>query len=291
MGATTSPAPKHASSKKSSLGYQLRFVVAPIALVLIGLSIMLAPVVSTQYHNWQFGQETRQYSEEIARLEESTLAAELLEAQEWNAYAHTPQAIDPWTGAVDPNTQEHQHYLEQLNILPSMARVRVPSVGIDLPIYHGTDEETLAKGVGHLYGTDLPVGGVGTHSVLNGHTGIATATLFDNLIDVSLGDLIAVDVLGETHTYQVKDTNVVLPNNTDSIQVNPHSDLLTLITCTPYGINSHRLLVTGERVFDQAVPEQSPFVIQPWMLWALGLSLAIIAITMLWIVLRKKGSQ
>lgn len=291
MGVHTYPAPKPAALKKRTLGYKLRFVVAPIALVLIGLSIMLAPVVSTQYHNWQFGQEARQYSEEIVRLEEATLVAELLEAQEWNAYAQTPQAIDPWTGAVDPNTQEYQHYLEQLNILPSMARVRVPSVGIDLPIYHGTDEETLAKGVGHLYGTDLPIGGVGTHSVLTGHTGIATATLFDNLIDVSLGDLIAVDVLGETHTYQVKDINVVLPDNTDSVQVDPHSDLLTLITCTPYGINSHRLLVTGERVFDQAVPEQSPFVIQPWMLWALGLSLAIIAITMLWIVLRKKGSQ
>lgn len=291
MGANTIPAPKPASSRKSTLGYKLRFVVAPIVLVLIGLSIMLAPVVSTQFHNWQQAQEAQQYSERVQQQESEILDAERNQAREWNAVPSTSTAIDPWTGQVDHNTSKYQQYLEQLNILPTMARVRVPSVGIDLPVYHGTDEQTLAQGVGHLFGTDLPVGGEGTHAVLTGHTGIATATLFDNLIDVVEGDLIAVDILGETLTYQVSDINMVLPDQTDAILADPDRDLLTLITCTPYGINSHRLLVTGERVYGAELPATAPFVMPTWMLWAVGLSLAIILITLWWIIQRKIGSQ
>lgn len=291
MGANTYPAPKREFSKKNTFGYKLRFVVVPIALVLIGLFIMLAPVVSTQVNNWQQHQEAQRYSELILQQEREILDAELGEAEQWNSYSAAPLAVDPWTGEVDHNTPEYQHYLEQLNILPTMARVRVPVLGIDLPVYHGTDERTLAQGVGHLYGTDLPVGGVGNHAVLTGHTGIATATLFDELIDATYGDLVAMDVLGETLTYEVTDINVVTPDQVDALIADPNRDLLTLITCTPYGVNSHRLLVTGERVFDAEVPAATPLVLPTWMLWAVGLSIVIILITLLWIVQRKKGSQ
>ena len=291
MGAHTIPAPKPASSRKSTLGYQLRFVVAPIVLVLVGLSIILTPVVSTQFHNWQQAQEAQEYSERIQRQEAEVLNAERSQAHDWNAVPSTSATIDPWSGQVDHNTPEYQLYLEQLNILPTMARVRVPAVGIVLPVYHGTDERTLAQGVGHLFRTDLPIGGVGNHAVLTGHTGITTATLFDNLIDVTDGDLIAVDVLGETLTYQVNDITVVTPDQVDALSADPDRDLLTLITCTPYGINSHRLLLTGERVFGAELPAQNSAIFSSWMLWALGLSLAIILITLLWIVRRKKGPQ
>lgn len=291
MGANTFPAPKRDFSKKNTFGYKLRFVVVPIALVLIGLCFMLAPVVSTQVNNWQQNQEAQRYSELILQQERAILDAELGEAEQWNSYSAAPLAVDPWTGEVDHNTPEYQHYLEQLNILPTMARVRVSVLGIDLPVYHGTDERTLSQGVGHLYGTDLPVGGVGNHAVLTGHTGIATATLFDELIDATYGDLVAVDVLGETLTYEVTDINVVTPDQVDALIAAPDRDLLTLITCTPYGVNSHRLLVTGERVFDAEVPATTPLVLPTWMLWAVGLSIVIILITLLWIVQRKKGSQ
>lgn len=291
MGAHTIPAPKPASSGNRTLGFKLRFVVAPIVLVVIGLTLMLAPVVTTQFNNWQHAQKAQHYSESMWQQEAAILNAELAQAQEWNAATTSSLAVDPWTGEVDHNTDEYQRYLEQLNILPAMARVRVPALGIDLPVYHGTDERTLAQGVGHLYGTDLPIGSTGNHAVLTGHTGITTATLFDNLINATTGDLIAVETLGETLTYQVSDITVVTPDRVDAIKADPDKDLLTLITCTPYGVNSHRLLVTGERVFGAQLPAQTTIIFSSWMLWALGLSLAIILITLLWILRRKKGPQ
>ncbi|MFP7366614.1 class C sortase [Corynebacterium callunae] len=291
MGVHTFPAPRPASAQTSSLGYKLRFVVAPIVLVVIGLTLLLAPVMSTQYHNWQQTQAARAYSAEILQQEAAERTAEWESAQAWNALAPAPQAQDPWNSTTDHNTAEYQSYLEELNILPTMARVRVPAVDIDLPVYHGTDELTLAQGVGHLYGTDLPVGGVGTHAALTGHTGISTASLFDNLIDVSRGDLIAVDVLGETLTYRVTSIATVLPDNTESLRVDPNKDLLTLITCTPYGINSHRLVVTGERVFGAELPAEPALKVQPWILLAVGLSAVIIIITFVWILRRLRGPQ
>ncbi|WP_258133056.1 class C sortase [Microbacterium sp. MYb64] len=129
-----------------------------------------------------------------------------------------------------------------------MARLRVPSIGVDLPIYHGTSDATLTKGVGHLEGTSLPIGGADQHSVLTAHRGLAGATLFDNLDQVKIGDTFTVEVFGQVLTYRVRDTQVVLPEDTQTLSPQAGEDLVTLVTCTPLGINSHRILVTGERV-------------------------------------------
>lgn len=129
-----------------------------------------------------------------------------------------------------------------------MARLRIPSIGVDLPIYHGTADATLAKGVGHLEGTSLPVGGADQHAVLTAHRGLAGATLFDNLDQVKVGDTFTVEVFGQVLTYRVRDTQVVLPEQTQALYPQAGEDLITLVTCTPLGINSHRILVTGERV-------------------------------------------
>ncbi|MGO4680720.1 class C sortase [Microbacterium sp. 2MCAF23] len=129
-----------------------------------------------------------------------------------------------------------------------MARLRIPTIGVDLPIYHGTSDTTLTKGVGHLEGTSLPIGGVDQHSVLTAHRGLAGATLFDNLDQLKIGDTFTVEVFGEVLTYRVRDTKVVLPEETKALSAQPGEDLVTLVTCTPLGINTHRILVTGERV-------------------------------------------
>jgi sortase A len=129
-----------------------------------------------------------------------------------------------------------------------MARLRIPSIGVDLPIYHGTSDATLTKGVGHLEGTSLPIGGADQHSVLTAHRGLAGATLFDNLDQVKIGDTFTVEVFGQVLTYRVRDTQVVLPEQTQTLSPQAGEDLVTLVTCTPLGINSHRILVTGERV-------------------------------------------
>ena len=135
-----------------------------------------------------------------------------------------------------------------------MARVKIPSIEVDLPIYHGTDEETLLRGAGHLEGTHLPVGGESTRSVITAHRGLANATMFTDLNRVSEGDSFTIESLGETLVYRVNEIQVIDPTDTGSLQSESGKDLVTLITCTPLGVNTHRILVTGERITPTPAP-------------------------------------
>ena len=129
-----------------------------------------------------------------------------------------------------------------------MGTVRVPKISVNLPIYHGTSDDVLARGIGHLYGTSLPVGGKNTHVVLTGHRGLVNAELFTRLDELRKGDVMYLDVMGETLGYKVDRISVIKPNEVDKLKVVPGEDRLTLMTCTPYGVNTHRLLVSGVRV-------------------------------------------
>ena len=176
-----------------------------------------------------------------------------------------------------------------------MATVKIPSIDVNLPIYHGTETATLDKGIGHLFGTALPVGGESTHTVLTGHTGLGTATMFDQLTSLKEGDVFYIEVPGRHLKYQVTDIRVVLPNETETLNKVEGKDLATLITCTPYGINTHRLLVTGERVpmDEEAVAAEAAqvkgAVMKPWMIAVLAaVALIIVVSTVLWIVSRKR---
>ena len=142
------------------------------------------------------------------------------------------------------------NYMDQLNANSEglMARIKVPSIAVDLPVYHGTSDETLLRGAGHLEGSHLPVGGQGTRSVVTAHRGLANSTMFTNLNKVKSGDTFTVEVLGDVLTYRVFDVQVIKPTETSSLRAVPGEDLVTLITCTPLGINSHRIVVTGERI-------------------------------------------
>lgn len=173
-------------------------------------------------------------------------------------------------------------YSEVLAISDSgfMGRLRYDALNIDLPIYHGTSEETLKRGVGHLEGTSLPVGGIGTRSVLTGHRGLPTATLFNELNRAEEGDVITVSVLDQVLSYRVVESRVIEPQQTEAILPDPDRDLLTLVTCTPLGINSHRILVTAERITPtpadeiaaaEATPDLPGF---PW--WAVALGAVIV---------------
>lgn len=129
-----------------------------------------------------------------------------------------------------------------------MGRIIIDKIDVDLPIYHGTDPETLEMGAGHLEGSHLPIGGVSTRAVITAHRGLANATMFTDLDQVEVGDTFTVSALGNVVTYRVRDTQVIDPDDTDTLRAEPNSDLVTLITCTPLGINSHRIVVTGERI-------------------------------------------
>lgn len=129
-----------------------------------------------------------------------------------------------------------------------MARVKIPGIDVDLPIYHGTSEATLLRGAGHLEGSHLPVGGAGTRTVITAHRGLANSTMFTNLNEVKDGDTFTIEVLGDVFVYEVFDVQVIDPNDSGSLRAVPGEDLATLITCTPLGINSHRIVVTGKRI-------------------------------------------
>ena len=136
-----------------------------------------------------------------------------------------------------------------------MGTIKVPKQSINLPFYHGTSEEALASGAGHLYGTSLPVGGKSTHSVITGHRGLVEALMFTRLDEVKEGDFFYIEVMGETLGYKVDRISVILPDDTSKLKIVPGEDRVTLMTCTPYGVNTHRLLISGHRV---AIPMPAP---------------------------------
>lgn len=280
--ATTTNKPKQVSV--------FRRVVVPALIILVGISVLLYPVVSTQWNNYIQRKVIEEYSSEITEVPQEQLNAALEAAREYNANSGGGPILDPWLARVSEDNQDYQHYLEQLSGLHAMSQVSIPSIDSSLPVYHGTTEEVLQKGLGHLYGTSLPVGGEGTHSVITGHTGLTTSTMWDNLVDVKEGDAIYVNTFGEKMKYQVTSTEVVLPHETESLAQQPSKDLITLITCTPYGVNSHRLLVHAERVpldpEDETAFDQKNRIVQWWM-WAL-LIVALLAIAYLIHWIRKE---
>nr|WP_246049147.1 class C sortase [Corynebacterium tapiri] len=245
---------------------------APILVVLLGLAVLLYPVVSTQWNNFAQTRAAQAYSQLDVATPPEVNDAQWDAAHEYNRTKNTGVILDPWLARVSKDNIPYQEYLSQLNSSDVMGRIIVPGAKADLPIYHGTDDKTLSKGVGHLFGSDLPVGGQSTHSVLTGHTGLPNATLFDNLTDVKKGQAFYVQVAGHKLKYEVHDIRVVEPHETDSLRPVEGQDLMTLITCTPYGVNTHRLLVTGHQVpmdpKDEGVFDQKGPHIQWWM-WAI----------------------
>lgn len=292
-----SAADREARARKAARRRRL-FTILPPILLALGILVLLYPVISTYQHNVDQQRIAREFSAEQSNIAPDALKAELERADAYNRQAAEAPILDPWLESQRPNTPLYADYLSQLDINPVMATVKVPKADISLPIYHGTETATLEKGVGHLYGTALPVGGEGTHSVLTGHSGLGSATMFDHLNRVELGDVFYIEVAGRHLKYKVTDIRVVLPNETETLNKVAGKDLATLITCTPYGINTHRLLVTGERVpmDDQQVAAESstvePAVVQTWMIAVvIGIIFVLITTFILWILARKNRKK
>lgn len=224
------------------------------AIVLAGAAILAYPSAATWFSDVTHASTVSGYAREVSGASSEKLEALLDDAREYNQNLPDGPLRDPYIlneegETVDPEA-DRESYLEQLSIQEAspMARIRIPGIGVDLPVYHGADEETLARGIGHLYGSSLPVGGEGTHAVLTGHSGIPESTLFTNLHKLDIGDEFSVDVAGETLVYRVDQIEVVLPDDGDLLRQVEGRDYVTLLTCTPTGVNTHRLLVRGQRV-------------------------------------------
>ncbi|WP_314804622.1 class C sortase [Actinomyces bouchesdurhonensis] len=280
--------------KKTPLKRRL-LTIAPPILLLAGILVLLYPVLATQYNNYRQETIASQFSAVAQDAGPDAVAENLRRADEYNATAAESPILDPWLDAQRPDTAPYQEYLSQLNLNDVMATIKIPAINVNLPIYHGTESATLDKGIGHLFGTALPVGGDSTHTVLTGHTGLGTATMFDQLTSLKEGDIFYIEVPGRHLKYQVTDIRVVLPNETETLNKVEGKDLATLITCTPYGINTHRLLVTGERVpMDEATAaaeaaQVKGAVLKPWMI-AILIAVAIILLVsaIIWARSRKR---
>ena len=213
------------------------------------LGLMLYPLVgellSERYHS---DVETT-YTTAIEKTNAAELTAQRQAAEQYNAMLSGMATITEGGASAPPLL-----YAEQLTVGSVMAYVDIPKIGVYLPVQHGTEADTLEKSVGHVVGTSLPVGGSSTHAVLSAHSGMASAKLFSDIDQLAEGDTFYIHVLGEVLAYEVDAINTVLPTDTHLLQIEKGKDYVTLVTCTPFGDNTHRLLVRGYRV--PYTPEQ-----------------------------------
>lgn len=216
-----------------------------ILIILAGLSLLLYPTVSDYLKTMAYRRAISDFRQSVETLDPETYEDILASAREYNEALLT-------RGSIKMNLTEEElaEYENQL-VIPGtdvMGYVVIPKINVSIPIYHGTDEAVLQSGVGHLEGSSLPVGGEGTHTVLSGHRGLPSATLFTNIDQLVVGDTFTVRTLGEVLTYEVDQITTVLPYELGSLRIEPDRDYCTLLTCTPYGVNTHRLLVRGHRI-------------------------------------------
>lgn len=222
-----------------------------ILVFLIGLSLLLYPTVSDYWNSLHQSRAVASYAQEVAEIDDNTYEHLWEAAREYNT------ALSRKENRWYLTDEERETYNSLLDVSGNgiMGYIEIPSIDCSLAIYHGVDEAVLQIAVGHIEGTSVPVGGEGTHCVLSGHRGLPSAKLFTNLDRLAEGDIFMIRVLDETLTYEVDQILIVEPHELDSLEIVEGEDLCTLVTCTPYGINTHRLLVRGHRVENQEIAQ------------------------------------
>ena len=255
-------------------------------MAIAGMGLLAYPTAASWISQYNQSKVTADYSAQVddARPDAKTQIAQAHaynEALSAGAVLEANNHVPTGAGSSSDSSLSYASILKA-NEEGLMARLKIPSISLDLPVYHGTADDTLLKGLGHLEGTSLPVGGKGTRSVITGHRGLAEATMFTNLDKVKNGDSLIIEVFGEVLTYRVISTKVVEPEETEALRAEDGKDLLTLVTCTPLGINTHRILLTGERIYptpakDIAAAGKRPDVPHfPW--WAVALAGGLIVV-------------
>ena len=224
----------------------IQVVVCGVAALGLMLYPMVGELLSERYHS---DVETA-YTTAIEDTDDVELTAQRQAAAQYNAMLSGTAAITEGGASAPPLA-----YAEQLTVGGVMAHVDIPQIGVYLPVQHGTDADTLERAVGHVVGTSLPVGGSSTHAVLSAHSGMASSKLFSDIDQLAEGDMFYIHVLGDTLAYKVDAINTVLPTDTSLLQIEDGKDQVTLVTCTPFGVNTHRLLVRGHRI--PYTPEQA----------------------------------
>ena len=216
-----------------------------ILILIVGLSLLLYPPVSNWWNSYRQSKVVSDYAENVAHLDNEEYLRILNDAR---AYNENVAAYGGGVSALSP--EQRVDYLRQLDVDGSgiMGYIDIQKIRCTLPIYHGTDDSILQIAIGHIEGSSLPVGGESTHCVLSGHRGLPSARLFTDIDQLVEGDTFLIRTLDEVLTYEVDQIRIVLPREVGDLCIEPGEDLCTLVTCTPYGINTHRLLVRGHRI-------------------------------------------
>ena len=215
-----------------------------IAVLVIGAGLLIYPSFSNYWNNYWQSRAIVDYAQVVATLDEDVYEEIWQNAVEYNKRLAETGVI--W----QPTEEELADYESQLHVNDSgnMGYIEIPKINVHLPMYHGTSDEVLQTSIGHIVGTSLPVGGIGSHCVLSGHRGLPSARLFSDLDKLTEGDVFILTTLDQTLTYEVDQIRIVEPTDLSNLAIDPDMDYCTLVTCTPYGINTHRLLVRGHRI-------------------------------------------
>lgn len=226
-----------------------KFITIVLFIILLaGLSLLLYPSVSDYWNSFHQSRAIASYAEKVAEVDDNTYEQLWADAQAYN------QMLVGKAGRYQMSDEERIAYDNLLNVSGNgiIGYIEIPAIQCSIPIYHGTDEAVLQIAAGHIEWTSLPVGGEDTHCVISAHRGLPSAKLFTDLDKLVIGDDFIIRVLDEVLTYEVDQIRIVLPNELNDLKIEQEKDYLTLVTCTPYGINTHRLLVRGHRIENQA---------------------------------------
>lgn len=249
-----------------------------IIFFIIGLSLLLYPTVANQWNTYRQSKLMSNYEEQIEEMQSSgevDMEAEWEKAEAYNE-ALLPTILPDSFAIAEAKQEEDKTYTSSLNLMGDgmMGKVVIPKIDVNLPVFHYTTKEVLENGVGHLEGSSLPIGGESSHSVLSAHRGLPSASLFTDLDRLEVGDHFLMYVLDDILCYEVDQVKVVEPKETQDLSVEEGKDLMTLFTCTPYGVNTHRLLVRGHRVpyeetilEDEKVPTANRSLHTNYLLW------------------------
>lgn len=215
----------------------------------MALLLTLYPIISNAYNERHLTKVHAQYQQIVQQLSNEEIPEARAAAVAYNAVLwESTQACGDYTADTVLSALDDYETLLNLTGNGTMGYIHIPKLNLSLPIYHGTEAETLERGVGHLVGSSLPVGGENTHTILTGHSGLASQKMFSDLDRLAVGDIFYLEVLDEVLAYEVEEINTVLPHDTTHLSLEAQQELCTLVTCTPFGVNTHRLLVQGHRV-------------------------------------------
>ncbi len=285
---------KKTKKAKGPLSKVLNFLI--LLFFLAGAGVFTYPTFSDMWNQYRNEQLVSSYQSTVQDLEDTDKEKLWQSAQDYNAQHDTNRIVDAFNEDDDYVLSHPYDSILDVNGDGLMGSIEIPKLKLDLAIYHGIGNDVLEKGIGHVEGTSIPIGGKGTHAVLAGHRGLPSAKLFTDLDQMEIGDIFLIHVLDQTLAYKVDQIKTVLPENTEDLAIDPEEDYVTLITCTPYGVNTHRLLVRGVRTSYQETKTEKTVAqelakVSPMKIMLAGLVVLVLLLGVIYFLVAKRRAS